>query len=123
MQYFNYSEFDSPDKPGSGKNMQDITLKKLDRARERAGIPFYITSGYRTPAHNQVVGGASNSAHLRGYAVDIAVKGSRERYLIIEALINEGFHRIGIGEKFVHADNDPGLDPRVIWDYYKDQKD
>lgn len=32
--------------------------------------PLIITSWYRPPAVNQRVGGASNSTHLQGYAVD-----------------------------------------------------
>lgn len=32
--------------------------------------PIIVTSGYRSPAVNQVVGGAAQSAHLSGAAVD-----------------------------------------------------
>lgn len=48
MKWFNYSEFDSPDEPGSGHYMDQEFLDMLDEARSRAGIPFVITSGYRT---------------------------------------------------------------------------
>ena len=33
MKYFTYEEFDSPDLPGSGHEMQPIFLEKLDLAR------------------------------------------------------------------------------------------
>ena len=48
-------------------------LQKLDRARDVAGVPFIITSAYRCEQHNKNVGGKPNSAHLRGYAVDIKI--------------------------------------------------
>ncbi len=46
MKYFTYSEFDSPDEPGSGKNMRHDFLEMLDFAREESGIPFKITSAF-----------------------------------------------------------------------------
>lgn len=76
-----------------------------------------ITSSIRCPEHNREVGGAPNSPHLRGYAVDIAVHGSRERYLIVEGARKAGFTRIGTANSFVHMDCDPSLDPKVIWTY------
>lgn len=116
MKYFQYSEFDSPDVPGSGKKMQNSTLALLDRARTIAGIPFFIVSGYRTASHNEEVGGVQNSAHTRGYGVDIRT-GPETQKIIIKALIQAGFKRIGIGSNFVHADNDPAKPSPTAWGY------
>lgn len=33
---------------------------------------LYITSGYRCPRHNKIIGGAKDSAHVKGTALDIA---------------------------------------------------
>ena len=55
LRYFKLSEFDSPDEPGSGAKMQPETLQMLDAARHIAGVPFKITSGYRTKEHNRKV--------------------------------------------------------------------
>ena len=46
-QYFHISEFDSPDEPGSGAGMSHKFLRMLDEARDIAGVPCKINSGYR----------------------------------------------------------------------------
>lgn len=43
----------------------------LDYVRSRYFKPITITSGYRSPALNDAVGGVKNSRHLQGLAVDI----------------------------------------------------
>ena len=118
MRYFNYCEFDSPDQLGSGHNMDEDFLQMLDDARDFAGIPFKITSGYCTEAHNHAVGGSRRSSHMQGLAADIACGTSRERMEIITALLTVGFDRIGIGDGFVHVDCDVEKDEAVIWTYY-----
>ena len=117
MQYFKFSEFDSPDDPGSGARMKPEFLKMLDRARDIAGVPFVINSGYRTEAHNTAVGGTKKSSHLIGCAADIAVRNSSQRFRMVAALIAVGFTRIGIADTFIHCDNDASKTPGVAWLY------
>lgn len=124
MKYFNYSEFDSPDVQGSGQLMDKRLLKKLDEIREIVGEPIIITSGFRTPAHNEAVGGKmpdengnGGSSHLKGLAVDIAIRHSRMRFKLISALFEVGINRIGIADNFIHIDIDPDKDENVIWTY------
>lgn len=117
MTHFTLSEFDSPDIPGSGEEMKSSFLRRLDEARELAGVPFKISSGYRTPEHNEAVGGVFNSSHTKGHAADIVIASSEHRYVIVRALIEVGFNRIGIANSFVHVDNDPAKTPNVIWTY------
>ncbi len=122
LQYFIIDEFESPDAPGSGGNMDVDTLHKLDEARGIAGLPFRISSGYRTERHNERVGGVPDSAHTTGHAADIRTDGMRESEVtrIIAALVMAGFRRIGRARTFVHVDDDPGKpygDGIVTWDY------
>lgn len=117
MKYFRISEFDSPDIKGSGKRMKQSTLDLLDRCRELAGIPFVITSGYRSRAHNARVGGVYGSSHTKGYAVDIRCRNSKDRFKIINAALQVGFTRIGVSDRFLHLDNDPDKKQNVIWTY------
>ncbi len=116
--YFDPTEFDSPDQAGSGAEMmQPIFIDKLTFAREMAGIPFKINSGYRTIEHNSAVGGSTTSSHLRGYAADIACTRNEDRALILESLWAAGFSRIGIGRTFIHVDCDPDKYIHRVWIY------
>jgi zinc D-Ala-D-Ala carboxypeptidase len=101
----------------SGYKMDKEFLLKLDYSRSIAGIPFKITSGFRTESRNQLVGGRVGSSHLKGLAVDIGYYGSRERYLILQSLISVGITRFGIAKGFIHCDVDKSKDPDVIWLY------
>ena len=117
MRNFVSSEFDSPDASGSGQLMDAEFLRLLDDARDVANIPFKINSGYRTLEHNMSEGGKIDSSHLKGLAVDIDVRYSRNRFIILNALIAVGFNRIGIAKTFIHVDNDTSKDKNVYWVY------
>lgn len=106
------------------KCLEPELVAMLDRARHIAGIPFIITSGFRTAESNFVAGGKDNSAHLRGLAVDIRCDDSRSASLIKRALYEVGFRRVGnyfmvIGDQAVwagiHVDIDETLDQDVEW--------
>lgn len=46
------------------------TAQQMEKMRALLGYPIIVTSGYRSPALNQAVGGVNSSAHLTGHAVD-----------------------------------------------------
>jgi len=120
LKHFILSEFDSPDAPGSGSQMRPEFLTKLDTARGIANVPFKINSGFRTAAKNKLEGGKVDSPHLTGWAADIDLPntgGSRLRLVIVRALIQAGFNRLGIANGFIHVDCDPTKDKDVIWLY------
>lgn len=117
LKYFSISEFDSPDIPGSGINMDVDFLTDLDEARAIAGVPFRINSGYRSVEHNKLVGGRVGSSHLNGLAADIGYTGSSQRYLILQALMSVGFCRFGFSNNFIHVDCDLDKDQDCMWIY------
>ena len=122
MRYFNYTEFDSPDELGSGKNMSPKILEMLDIAREKYDKPIKITSGYRTQAYNEDLKArgykaSKNSSHLKGLAVDIHCNNSKDRFELVDILLDVGFNRIGIANTFIHADIDEDKPAHLIWTY------
>lgn len=52
-----------------------LVVHVLDPLREALGRPITVTSGYRSPAVNLRVGGASSSQHVLGEAADIECAG------------------------------------------------
>jgi uncharacterized protein YcbK (DUF882 family) len=94
----------------------------LERVRGRfGGKPVIITSGYRPPAINRSVGGASGSEHLYPApgvgAVDFYVQGV-DIYAVQEWCDQNWLHSLGYGANkgFVHLGMREG-GPRIRWDY------
>lgn len=114
--YFSLDEFKCPCGCGQNDMVFDF-LARLEAARAGAGIPFVINSGFRCAEHNRAVGGTILSSHMFGLAVDIDVPNSRARFKILESLVRAGFTRIGVGENFIHVDDDPKKDTQVVWLY------
>jgi uncharacterized protein YcbK (DUF882 family) len=119
MRYFQRGEFVSPD---TGEEQMSITLVQfLDALRDYCGIPLVINSGFRSPAHNAAVGGAPDSAHLRGLAVDVRCISSFTRHKILSFALSWTAScrivRIGVAKTFVHLDIDHELPHPVMWLY------
>lgn len=55
--------------------LERLVVNLLDPIRTRFATPMIITSGYRCEMVNKLVGGASNSQHRRGEAVDFYFEG------------------------------------------------
>ena len=91
--------------PCCGKSeMDEGFIHQLNVAREFAGIPFVINSGYRCERHNRKVGGVSRSRHLLGQAVDIRCTSSRDRFVILQALLVAGLVSFSIAKTYIHVD-------------------
>ena len=92
-------------------HLDELVEKILDPLRAAYGMPITVTSGYRCPELNRAVGGVTNSAHLYGWAADLVVGGSLDRfkYFIVEWLRATGarFDQLLLesdrkGNKWVH---------------------
>jgi len=97
------------------------TLERLETARRLADAPMKVNSAFRCPQHNaELVAlgkGSADSAHMAGKAVDIAVHNSAERYRFTAAFMAAGFVRIGVGDTFLHVDDDETKPQHTIWMY------
>jgi uncharacterized protein YcbK (DUF882 family) len=96
--------------------MQFETMMIMDGVRREYGKPMHVNSAERCPYWNEKEGGSDTSDHLRGDALDIRVKNSTDRGVIMMIAIRHGFTAIGIpGGKFIHLGRRPG--PLVVFGY------
>jgi len=108
---FNLSEFSSRGQPVPPEYLCNVRVlaTNLQVIRARIGQPLVIISGYRSPAHNTAVGGATNSYHLSAQAADIRCGGldAVELRQVILDLIESGEIMqggLGLYDTFVHYD-------------------
>ena len=101
---FKVSEFACKD----GTDVVFISMELVDilqKIRNHFGKAVNINSGYRTPAYNNKVGGATYSQHLYGTGADIYINGvsPKEVCKYVETLLGD---KGGIGEysTFSHID-------------------
>ena len=71
-------------------NMMELIVNCLQPIRDKLKKPMVVSSGYRCPELNKLVGGKSNSQHLTGCACDFTVKGMSVDQ-VYEFIKNGGF--------------------------------
>ena len=103
FRYFTREEFDCQE---TGENeMEDEFIHALDALRHECGIPFRITSGYRSPRHSlEAAKPGGPGQHARGIAADIAVSNGTERFIIASNAFKLGFSGVGTASGFIHVD-------------------
>lgn len=110
--HFRYAEFKS--KGNGWIKISRVHAYRLDRYRDVVG-PVRIVSGYRDPAHNRRVGGATSSRHMAGDACDIPGALTLDRMRGLRLFTGLGVASSGV---VVHVDSRPGnpADP-IVWRY------
>lgn len=104
-EYFKRKEFAC--KCGCGFDAVDAELLDLITAIRKAyQSPITITSGCRCPEHNARVGGASQSQHRLGKAIDFQVKGvsPQEVQEFLKEWLPSDKYGLGYGKTFTHLD-------------------
>lgn len=105
---FKLSEFIRADEPFPAPWILDNLYRlanRLQAIRDLIGKPILINSGYRSPAHNKAVGGASQSQHLNGMAVDIVVAGMPAKS--VQAFLQNWSGGMGCYQHYTHLDIRP----------------
>jgi hypothetical protein len=85
-------------------------IEGLEQLRSLAGTQILIHDAYRCPAHNQEVGGVTDSEHTRGLAADVGMPGLSLQQMYELALQIPTFAKGGIGVYdggFLHLDIRP----------------
>ena len=85
-------------------NLLNLIVYCLQPIREKIGKPMIISSGYRCPRVNKLVGGKDNSQHQKGQAADFTIKGLSVQN-IIQLIVKSGIEYdqlINEYDKWVH---------------------
>ena len=95
--------------------MLDLICDCLQPLRDKLGKPMIITSGYRCYQLNKAIGGAVNSQHTKGQAVDFHVKGMTIQQ-IMDFVINSGvpFDQLIHERTWVHISYRKGNNRRQV---------
>lgn len=101
-------------------------MKWLDTVRREFGQPMVVSSGYRTPAHQEQLTGRKTGAHVDGQAADILVPTAELAYRLVEVVMHHTVHGIGVdlrpsvprGSHYVHLDRwDKRGGNFIMWGY------
>ena len=85
------------------ENLRFLIEQVLDPLQEKYKKPIHVTSGYRCPYLNRILGGSINSQHMSGEAADITTGNPDENFKLgqmIEAL--------GKFDQLIYEDCDKG---------------
>ena len=94
-------------------------IRLLVRVRRQVEQPVYVTSGYRCPRHNELIGGAPESLHLAGMAADIRAAAATPGHL---ASVAEAVGAGGVGVYPRHCHVDVGEPDRRWEGSYEDEQ-
>lgn len=122
--YFSFTEMISTASTAQENNLPDwddinrlLELCRwiLDPVREMYGKPIVVTSGFRSPSLNRLVGGVPTSQHMQGLAADLLCSDSKALFdLIAESDLPFDQLIYYQKRKFVHVSYSPTYRHEVI---------
>ena len=94
--------------------LQYLCIKVLEPLREYMKRPIQISSGYRCPRLNALVGGVSKSQHMYGQAADIRILSKEDgdkifKYLKTNPYVHKALyeHSKSTGSRWIHVSVSP----------------
>lgn len=87
------------------ENARRLANELLEETRELLQVPIYVNSWFRSKSLNNVIGGAKNSFHLLGLAVDFESPGVSNQKLFQKIVESDLPYDQAIAEFF--SDSDP----------------
>ena len=111
--------------PDGGQNMNIIeAAEHLEKVRALLGKPLHIDSWMRVPRLNQAVGGAANSAHMSGWAIDFTCPEYGSALDIVNAIVHSGikFDQCIEEGTWVHISFAPTMRQQVLTAHFENGK-
>lgn len=117
--YFREEEFQQLTPSCSISQMDETLLEGVDELREAVGLPFVLTSAYRSPYWDLAKGRSGDGPHTKGMAVDISAPNSYFARRVLEEALKRPhiFMGIGIGKLFIHLDVMYRNYAPLVWGY------
>ena len=109
---FQVIKYFRPEELGAWWELEVNLITRADQFREALGVPVKVASAFRTPEQNRDAGGAPDSQHLYGRALDLQPRGSNifSNFIAAERV---GFNGIGLyDDGHIHVDTRPGFGAR-----------
>jgi uncharacterized protein YcbK (DUF882 family) len=109
LSHFTLEEFacKGSDCCGNSAPMNPQLLFLCDDLRTACGFPLHVNSGFRCKIHNENVGGAKNSFHTLGLAVDLSPRDA-DRMVLFEGVLRGrlDYRNLSVGyyKDFIHID-------------------
>lgn len=107
IRYFTRKEFRCPCPRCGGFPVEpeEALVRLAEGVREHFSAPVTISSGVRCQAHNdELKGSASNSYHVKGKAMDFAVRGKTSAQVLAFVMTLPVHYAYAIDGSFVHMD-------------------
>jgi hypothetical protein len=112
--------------PEHTENLIELAQKIFEPIRKHFNKPIYISSGYRCKALNTAIGGAKNSQHMKGEALDIDQGNRKENMEIFDFIKNNlEFDQLinEFGYDWIHVSyNTSGKQAKQVLDAIKEGK-
>lgn len=118
----NFSAFEMRCQKTGRLQISPVFMDALQHVRRVVGIPMIVTSGWRSPEHNQAVSHTKSreGPHPDSQAVDVAVSRS-DAFNVMRAAISTGFKGIGLKQhgdgRYLHIDMWHRRETGIVWTY------